>query len=105
MPIDFQDLKLEHRYSGQRAYGKNKMAMALFTLELAQRYKGTGVMVNAFHPGSLLDTKMVQETFGRAMRPVQEGADAEFCHPAGPGVGYGSVLQWDCGKHYPAPSL
>lgn len=32
--------------------------------------------VNALHPASLMETKMVLETFGRAMSTVREGADA-----------------------------
>jgi NAD(P)-dependent dehydrogenase (short-subunit alcohol dehydrogenase family) len=49
--IDFKDLELERRYSGQRAYGQAKLALVLFTYELARRLAGTRVTVNALHPG------------------------------------------------------
>ena len=36
---------------GYRAYGRSKLCNLLFTYELAQRLEGTGVTVNALHPG------------------------------------------------------
>jgi NAD(P)-dependent dehydrogenase (short-subunit alcohol dehydrogenase family) len=49
--IDLEDLELKRRYSGQRAYGQAKLALVLFTYELARRLAGTQVTVNALHPG------------------------------------------------------
>jgi len=49
--IHFDDLQGERRYSGYRAYGQSKLAQILFTRELARRLEGTGVTVNACHPG------------------------------------------------------
>ena len=49
--IHFDDLQGERRYSGYRAYGQSKLAQILFTRELAQHLEGTGVTVNACHPG------------------------------------------------------
>ena len=49
--IRFEDLQGERRYSGYRAYGQSKLAQVLFTRELARRLEGTGVTVNACHPG------------------------------------------------------
>jgi NAD(P)-dependent dehydrogenase (short-subunit alcohol dehydrogenase family) len=49
--IDFDDLQGEHKYSGARAYAQSKLAIVLFTYELARRLEGTGVTVNALHPG------------------------------------------------------
>ncbi len=36
---------------GYRAYGRSKLCNILFTYELARRLEGTGVTVNALHPG------------------------------------------------------
>ena len=49
--ISFNDLQGEKRYGGFRAYGQSKLANVLFTYELARRLEGTGVTVNALHPG------------------------------------------------------
>jgi NAD(P)-dependent dehydrogenase (short-subunit alcohol dehydrogenase family) len=49
--IDFDDLQGEKGYSMWRAYGQAKLALILFTYELARRLEGSGVTVNALHPG------------------------------------------------------
>ncbi len=49
--IDFADLQGKKHYNGLRAYGQSKLANLLFTYELARRLEGTGVTVNALHPG------------------------------------------------------
>ena len=67
---------LERGYDGMRAYTQSKLAQVMFTFELAERLRGTGVTVNALHPATLMDTKMVLETFGYTMSTVQEGTDA-----------------------------
>lgn len=36
-----------------RAYGRSKLANILFVRELARRLDGSGIQVNAFHPGSI----------------------------------------------------
>lgn len=48
--IDFDNLQGERNF-GPRAYGQSKLANILFTTELAHRLSGTGVTVNALHPG------------------------------------------------------
>ena len=75
-PIDFDDPMLECGYDAMRAYSQSKLAQIMFTFELAERLSGTGVSVNALHPASLMDTKMVQDTFGYTMSTVEEGTEA-----------------------------
>jgi NAD(P)-dependent dehydrogenase (short-subunit alcohol dehydrogenase family) len=48
--IEFDNLQGERVYS-PRVYENSKLANILFTIELARRLKGTGVTVNALHPG------------------------------------------------------
>src|SRR5215472_2725582 len=49
--IKMDDLQAEKRYRSMRAYGQSKLALVLFTHELARRLEGTGVTVNCLHPG------------------------------------------------------
>jgi len=55
--IDLTDLEGQRSYKFMQAYGKSKLAMVLFTYELARRLEGKRVTVNAVHPG-LVGTNM-----------------------------------------------
>lgn len=49
--IDFDNLRGEKAFDAGEAYGRSKLANALFSLELARRLEGTGITSNAIHPG------------------------------------------------------
>ncbi|XP_035141271.3 retinol dehydrogenase 13 isoform X5 [Callithrix jacchus] len=50
--IDFDDLNWQTRkYDPKAAYSQSKLAVVLFTKELSRRLQGSGVTVNALHPG------------------------------------------------------
>ena len=49
--LDFDDLHARRSYRGIPVYCRSKLANLLFTVELADRLRGTGVTVNAVHPG------------------------------------------------------
>ena len=51
--MDFDDLGFERSYFGMKAYARSKLANLLFTYELARRLAGSGVTVNAVHPGGV----------------------------------------------------
>lgn len=49
--IDFDNLRGEKTFDAGEAYGRSKLANALFSLELAERLAGSDVTSNAIHPG------------------------------------------------------
>jgi NAD(P)-dependent dehydrogenase (short-subunit alcohol dehydrogenase family) len=52
--LDLSDLDWKRRhYLGLRAYGASKVAQLLTTWEFADRLKGSGVTINAMHPGDV----------------------------------------------------
>jgi NAD(P)-dependent dehydrogenase (short-subunit alcohol dehydrogenase family) len=75
-PLDFDDPMLERGYEGFRAYAQSKLAQIMFSFELAERLNPLEVTVNALHPATLMDTKMVREGFGRVLSSVDEGVRA-----------------------------
>jgi|HubBroStandDraft_1064217.scaffolds.fasta_scaffold00309_6 NAD(P)-dependent dehydrogenase (short-subunit alcohol dehydrogenase family) len=49
--IDLDNLQSERRFSLMGSYSQSKLAIMLFTFELARRLDGTGVTANVVHPG------------------------------------------------------
>ncbi|XP_045446825.1 retinol dehydrogenase 13-like [Melitaea cinxia] len=49
--MDFENLNMEKYWSDYLVYANSKLYLNLMTLELSRRLKGTGVTVNALHPG------------------------------------------------------
>jgi NAD(P)-dependent dehydrogenase (short-subunit alcohol dehydrogenase family) len=74
--IDFSDPMLTHGYSGQRAYRQSKLALIMWTLDLAEELRPRGVNVTCLHPATFMDTHMVRETGVAPASSVDEGADA-----------------------------
>jgi NAD(P)-dependent dehydrogenase (short-subunit alcohol dehydrogenase family) len=75
-PLDWDDLMFERGYEGYTAYAKSKLAQVLFTMELAERLAGHDITVNALHPATLMDTKMVLANLGRPRSSVEDGVEA-----------------------------
>ena len=63
-----EDLPKPGSSGGYRAYGRSKLCNILFTYELARRLEGSGVTVNALHPG-LVRTNFARNNglLGRAL--------------------------------------
>jgi NAD(P)-dependent dehydrogenase (short-subunit alcohol dehydrogenase family) len=51
--IYFEDINLRNNFNLIRAYSQAKLANVLFTYELSDRLKGTGVTANCLHPGAV----------------------------------------------------
>jgi NAD(P)-dependent dehydrogenase (short-subunit alcohol dehydrogenase family) len=74
--IDFGDVMLTRGYDGVRAYCQSKLAQILFTVELAERLKGSGVTVTCLHPSTYMNTTMVRTAGHTPISKVEDGADA-----------------------------
>lgn len=76
--IDFGDVMLEKGYDGRRAYSQSKLAMVMFTFDLAEDLAETGITANCLHPATLMPTTMVMETdfFNTTVDSVKKGAEA-----------------------------
>src|SRR3989440_4089480 len=65
--IQMDDLQEEKHYRSMSVYGQSKLAVVLFTYELARRLQGTGVTANCLHPG-FVATHFGQRDAGPAFR-------------------------------------
>lgn len=83
--IDPENVRGEGPFNRYQAYGDAKMALMLYTRELARQLKGSGITVNAVHPG-WIRTKLATNTLQKSgflarailpfirMRPAWYGA-------------------------------
>jgi NAD(P)-dependent dehydrogenase (short-subunit alcohol dehydrogenase family) len=76
MPIDFDDVMLEHSYAGIQAYCQSKLAQIAYGMALAERLDPQEVTVNSLHPSTFMPTKMVLAERGEALDPLEQGVDA-----------------------------
>src|SRR5436190_5081369 len=65
--IQLDDLQAKKLYRPMRTYPQAKLAVVLFTYELARRLQGTGVTANCLHPG-FVATHFGQRDAGTAFR-------------------------------------
>jgi NAD(P)-dependent dehydrogenase (short-subunit alcohol dehydrogenase family) len=75
-PIDFDDVMITRNYSGSRAYAQSKLSQIMFTIDLANELKGTGVTVNSLHPATYMNTTMVRAGGITPMSTVEQGGAA-----------------------------
>ena len=102
--IDFEDLNMDASYSGWKAYQQSKLALVLFTRELAKRLQGTGVIVNSVHPGTVA-TNIWSRPLGPAgfimavpklfMKNPEKGAETVVYLASSPNVTSISGEYWD----------
>jgi NAD(P)-dependent dehydrogenase (short-subunit alcohol dehydrogenase family) len=75
-PIDFDDVMITKGYSGSRAYAQSKLSQIMFTIDLAEELKGTGVTVNSLHPATYMNTTMVRAGGITPISTVEQGGEA-----------------------------
>jgi NAD(P)-dependent dehydrogenase (short-subunit alcohol dehydrogenase family) len=81
-PIDFDDVMLEHGYSGVRAYCQSKLAQVIHTIDLSEQLDRTQVTANCLHPATYMPTKMVR----RPVSTLEEGIEATMRLVADPAL-------------------
>jgi retinol dehydrogenase 14 len=94
--IDFDDLQGEKKYGAWKAYMQSKLANVMFTYDLAKKLEGTGVTVNAVHPGPVATgfgsqfkgvVGFVLQTLGRPfMLTAEQGAQTAIYLASAPEV-------------------
>lgn len=75
-PVNFADLRMDHRYTGTRAYSRSKFALVAFTFDLAAELADTAITVNCLHPASLMNTHMVRQAWIPPMSSIATGLKA-----------------------------
>ena len=109
--FNFDDINMQRGYSIMKAYERSKLGNVLFTLELAERLKGTGITANSLHPGvvktGIADKhtgKLVQlawrifEWYQKAIS-VEEGAKTSIYLASSPEVEGETGKYYDLCKH------
>ncbi len=93
--IDFDDLQSEKRYRGFKVYGTTKLMNIMFTFELAERLRGTGVTATCMHPGAVNTSfgakdrgpfSLMFRAFKPFMRTPEQGADTLIYLASSPDV-------------------
>lgn len=105
--LDLDDLHSTRAYRIFKVYGRSKLANLLVTYELARRLEGSGVTVNALHPGAVATELWVDRTpgkgglgrlFGAIIRPFfrspEAGADTAVYLASAPEVDGKTGLYW-----------
>ncbi|MFT6896875.1 MAG: NAD(P)-dependent dehydrogenase (short-subunit alcohol dehydrogenase family), partial [Paraglaciecola sp.] len=90
-PVNIQALLGKVKVSDMDAYAQSKLAITMWTRSLALSSNGTGPVMIAVNPGSMLGSKMVQEGFGVPGGDLNIGAEIltraaledEFCQANG----------------------
>jgi NAD(P)-dependent dehydrogenase (short-subunit alcohol dehydrogenase family) len=75
-PIDFDDVMIRRGYSGSRAYAQSKLSQIMFTIDLADELKDSGVTVNSLHPATYMNTTMVRAGGITPVSTVEQGGEA-----------------------------
>ncbi len=102
LPVSLSDLQGGQVLADQAAYAQSKLAFTMWNSAMAERHQGlTFIAVN---PGSLLNTKMVQEAFGKYWSPADKGADilVELATSAKHSTMSGKYFDNDRGSYGPA---
>ncbi|MFZ0453236.1 MAG: SDR family oxidoreductase [Ignavibacteriaceae bacterium] len=85
-PVNFDDIMLEKNFNSTQAYCQSKLALIMFTIDLAAKLKKDNITVNSLHPGTYLNTNMVRRSNIPPWGDPESGADAEVYLATSPGL-------------------
>lgn len=74
--INFEDIMMEKNFNAVTAYSQSKLALIMFTFDLAEELKTENITVNSLHPGTYLNTNMVRRAGIKPWGTPESGADA-----------------------------
>lgn len=80
-PVDLDALTGKVHLDDMSAYAQSKLAITMWTMEMAEALGTNSTAIIAVNPGSLLASKMVKKGFGVAGSPLSIGADV-LCRAA-----------------------
>ena len=74
-PISYQALLGQQSLDDKAAYAQSKLALTMWSMNLADTVASHDIAVIAVNPGSLLNTKMVNEAYGEYWSSADKGAN------------------------------
>ncbi|MGP4717631.1 SDR family NAD(P)-dependent oxidoreductase [Psychrobacter sp. T6-6] len=74
-PISHKAFMGQERLDDKAAYAQSKLALTMWSMHLADRVASDNINVIAVNPGSLLNTKMVDEAYGQYWSSADKGAN------------------------------
>jgi len=74
-PVNVQGFMNKRSFSDGDAYAQSKLALTMWSFEMAKELGASGPMIVAVNPASFLGSKMVKEAYGRAGNDLRIGAD------------------------------
>lgn len=74
-PISYEAFAGQASLEDKAAYAQSKLALTMWSMALAEKVAGDDINVIAVNPGSLLNTKMVDEAYGQYWSSADKGAN------------------------------
>lgn len=74
-PISYKAFAGQERLDDKDAYAQSKLALTMWSMDLADTVANDNINVIAVNPGSLLNTKMVSEAYGKYWSSADKGAN------------------------------
>jgi len=74
-PVNVQGFLAKQSFGDSDAYAQSKLALTMWSFEMANELGANGPMIVAVNPASFLGSKMVKEAYGQKGHDLKIGAD------------------------------